>query len=296
MFFKREKPKKGLVILEKEAGLARLTLNRPEALNSLNEEMVKELDAAVEEAIRDSFIGAAIIMGTGRAFCAGVDLLVMASFDIGRIMEFVEFGKRILGKIEHSDKPFVAAINGLAIGGGNELAVACHGRVASDDLRLGQPELRLGMIPFWGSTQRLPRLVGPEATRKLVINCDIITAKEAYGIGLVDKVVQAKELAKEAANMANNLKSSGLEDIKQRKFASRVETEFWKAFESKDESDKAPVALREALSVINKSSETDLDSGLLYETKAARRCFSTQDYQEAIKAFIEKRRPKFVGA
>lgn len=296
MFFKKEKPKKGLVIIEKEAGIARLTLNQPEAFNALSEEMLKELDVGVEEAISDSFIRAAIITGAGRAFCAGVDLKVIIGFDIERIMEFVEFGKRILRKIENSDKPFVGAINGIAISGGNELALACHGRVACEDARFGQPELALGIIPFWGGTQRLPRLIGRGAAKKLVITGHVIPAQEAHRIGLVDKVVKTKELAKEAAEKANSLRISGLEGIKQRKFASRVESESWKAYDSKDEAGKAPVALREALSVIDKGSETDLDSGLHYETEAARRCFLTQDYQEGIKAFMERRAPKYVGA
>ena len=220
----------------------------------------------------------------------------MTSFDVARIMKFVEFGKRVFMKIEHSDKPFVAAINGSAIGGGNELAVACHGRIASEDALLGQPELALGMIPFWGGTQRLPRLIGRGAAKKLIISCQVMTAKEAHGIGLVDKVVKDEELAKEAAAMANSLKSSRMEDIRHRKFARPMEAEPGKAFELEDKSGKPPIALREALSVIDKGSETNLDSGLQYETEAARRCFATQDFKEGITAFMKKRMPKFVGA
>lgn len=293
---REDRSNKGVIVIGKEAGIALLTINRPDSLNALNEELLKELDTAIDEVISDPSIRATVLTGAGRrAFCAGVDMQIVTSSAVNRIMEFVEFGNGILRKIEHSDKPFVAAINGVAVGGGNQLALACHGRVASEDAWLGQPELLVGIIPFWGGTQRLPRLIGTGAAKRLIITGDIIPAQLAKGIRLVDQVVGSGKLLKQAVDMAHSLLSSGLEDIKRRKFASRVESELSSAYDLEDEAGRAPLALREVLSLIDKGGEMDLDSGLHYESEAARRCFSSQDFREGIRASMEKREPHFVG-
>jgi enoyl-CoA hydratase len=289
-------PNKGLIVIGKEAGIALLTINRPDSLNALNEEVLKELDAAIDEVISDPSVRATVITGARRrAFCAGIDMQAVTSFAVNKIMEFVEFGNGMLRKIEHSDKPFVAAINGFAVGGGNQLALACHGRVASGNACFGQPELRVGIIPFLGGTQRLPRLIGTGAAKTLIVTGDIIPARLAEGIGLVDQVVRSGKLLKEAVDMAHSLWRSGLQDIKRRKFASRVGPELSRAYDSKYEAGRAPLALREVLSLIDKGSEMDLDSGLRYESEAARRCFSSQDFREGIRASMERREPHFVG-
>jgi len=287
---------KGLILIGKEAGIALLTINRPNSLNALNEEVLKELDTAIDEVISDPSIRAAVITGARRrAFCAGVDTQIVTSFAVNKIMEFVELGNGILKKIEHSDKPFVAAINGFAAGGGNQLALACHGRVASDNACFGQPELRVGIIPFLGGTQRLPRLIGTGAAKTLIITGDIIPAQLAEGIGLVDQVVRSGKLLREAVDRAHSLSSSGLQDIKRLKFASRVEHELSWAYDPNYEAGRAPLALREVLSLVDKSTEMDLDSGLRYESEAARRCFSSKDFREGITASMERREPHFVG-
>jgi enoyl-CoA hydratase len=287
---------KGLILIRKEAGIALLTINRPNSLNALNEEVLKELDTAIDEVISDPSIRAAVITGAKRrAFCAGVDTEIVTSFAANKIMEFVEFGNGILRKIEHSDKPFVAAINGFAVGGGNQVALACHGRVASNNACFGQPELRVGIIPFLGGTQRLPRLIGAGAAKTLIITGDIIPARLAEGIGLVDRVVRSGKLLKEAVDMAHSLCDSGLQDIKRLKFASRVEPEFSRAYDTHYEAGRAPLALREILSLVDKATEMDLDSGLRYESEAARRCFSSKDFREGITASMERREPNFVG-
>jgi enoyl-CoA hydratase len=287
---------KNLILIGKEADIALLTLNRPNFLNALNEEILKELDTAIDGLISDPSIRAAVITGAKRrAFCAGVDTQIVTSFDANKIMEFVEFGNGVLRKIEHSDKPFVAAINGFAVGGGNQLALACHGRVASNNAHLGQPELRVGILPFLGGTQRLPRLIGTGAAKTLIINSDIIPAQLAKGMGLVDQVVRPGKLLKEAVDMAHSLSSSGLQDIKRLKFASRIESELSRGYDPAYEPGGAPLALSEALSLIDKATEIDLDLGLRYEAEAARRCFHSKDFREGITASMERREPHFVG-
>lgn len=246
-----------------EENIAFITLNRPKALNALNTETLRELDRAVLRAGQEEEVKAVIITGEGRAFVAGADIAQMKDLTVLEGREMTILGQNVFSRIEGLDKPVIAAVNGFALGGGCELAMACDIRVASDKAKFGQPEVNLGIIPGYGGTQRLPRLVGKGAAKYLIFTGEMITAEEAFRIGLVDKLVPAEELLDTAVSIAKTIMS------------------------------KAPISINMAKHAINNGLNVDLKSGIAYEAEAYTTSFSTEDRIEGMSAFVEKRPAKF---
>ncbi len=247
-----------------EDNIAIIALNNPPA-NALSSQLMEELDQTVDTILEDDSIKAAIITGTGGViFVAGADIKEIATIeDAVKGQELTGKGQAVLNKIEKAEKPFIAAINGLALGGGCELAMACHIRVASDMTKLGQPEIGLGIIPGFGGTQRLPRLVGRGKAAEMILTGDMITAKEAHRIGLVDKIVPPADVLKQAKGLAKRMTSKG------------------------------KLAIAAALNAMNRGLETTLEEGLKIESEMFGKVCETEDKKEGIAAFVEKRQPKF---
>ena len=247
--------------------MARITVNRPEVLNALNHATMVELSAAIDELDHDRAVRAVILTGAGnKAFVAGADIGELCAIaNAAEGAEFAAWGQGVLFKIENLSKPVIAAINGYALGGGCELAMACDIRMAADSAKLGQPEINLGIIPGYGGSQRLPRLVGKGRAKWLIFAGDMISAQEALRIGLVDFVLPAGELMRAAKKLA-------------RKIAS-----------------KAPLAVSWAKRSINVGAETDLVTACAYEASQFGLACSTEDRMEGTTAFLEKRPPQFKG-
>ncbi|WP_031314136.1 short-chain-enoyl-CoA hydratase [Caldanaerobacter subterraneus] len=249
-----------------EKGIATITINRPKALNALNTETLEELENVLEVLQNDDEVKVIVITGAGeKAFVAGADISEMKDMSVFEAKKFAELGQKVFRKIELMKKPVIAAVNGYALGGGCELALACDIRIASRNAKFGQPEVGLGIIPGFGGTQRLPRIVGVSKAKELIYTGDMIDAEEALRIGLISKVVEQDKLLEEAYGIAKKIMSKGL------------------------------VAVSLAKEAINKSLEVDIDSGMEYEANAFAMCFGTQDQKEGMVAFLEKRAPKFEG-
>jgi len=257
------------IILEKKEGVARITINRPEARNALDIETRKELLAALDDVERDESVRVVVITGAGeKTFVSGADIKMLSEMDFRQIMEFSESplgGQTLYKRIEEFSKPVIAAINGLCLGGGLELAMACDIRIAAENAKFGQPEVNLGIMPGAGGTQRLPRLVGPGMAKLLCFTGDIIDAKEAERIGLVERVVPLEKLEEETMKIAKTLAS------------------------------KSPLTLRLIKRAINMAMNTPLDAGLRFESHALGICFASEDKAEGMRAFLEKRKPEFRG-
>ncbi|MDI6690493.1 MAG: enoyl-CoA hydratase-related protein [Candidatus Bathyarchaeota archaeon] len=254
------------IIYEKSEGIATLTLNRPEALNAFNKEVVEEVLQALEDIKADENIRVAILTGTGeKAFSAGADIKAMKGMNALKARELSLMGEKLCNALENLEKPVIAAINGYALGGGLEVAMACDIRIASETARMGQTEINIGLIPGWGGTQRLPRLIGKTKAKELIFTGRIIDAKTAEQLGIVNMVVPTDKL-KEAV----------------REFALEIAS-------------KAPVAIKVAKSLIDKGSEISLDAAIALEREGFGVVASTEDLQEGVSAFIEKRKPTFKG-
>ena len=254
---------------EVEDRIALLTIDHP-PVNSFNTEVVTELDEAVDELMDDDEVKAIVVTGGGtNAFVAGADipeireLLESPEGDYAEARAFIERGQGVHRKIETATKPVIAAINGFCLGGGLELAMACHMRICSDRARLGQPEMNLGLIPGWGGTQRLPRIVGKGKALEMILTGDMITAQEAYRIGLVNKVVPAGAILKEARGLARKIVSKS----------------------------KFPVAA--TLRAVTEGLEVTVEEGLEIEKKQFVGLADTEDIREGLSAFLEKRQPEF---
>src|SRR3989475_11072001 len=247
-------------------GIAFVTINRPDKLNALNDRVIDELAAAAERVAVQSDIKGAIITGAGpKAFVAGADIGELSQqgpFD-GKARALR--GQAVLRRIETCGKPVVAAVNGFALGGGCELAMACHLRLASDTARFGQPEVKLGIAPGYGGTQRLPRLVGKGVAFQLILSGEMIDAQEAYRIGLVNKVVPAADLLAESEKVLRGILTMG------------------------------PLAVRLAMEAVDQGLEMSLDEGLLLEANHFGLLAATQDMKEGLTAFLEKRSARFQG-
>ncbi|MCX6543571.1 MAG: enoyl-CoA hydratase-related protein [Acidobacteria bacterium] len=255
-----------LLILERAAGVAVVTLNRPAVLNALNLALLRELDYAMTELRDDDSIRAVILTGAGeKAFVAGADIKELAELTPVAGKAYAATGQRIFATIEQLGKPVIAAINGYALGGGCELAMACTIRLASETARFGQPEVKLGIIPGFGGTQRLPRLVGKGRAMELVLTGVPIDAAEALRIGLVNRVVPAAALMTEARALAQALAAS------------------------------APVALRHAMEAIDRGLEMTVADGCVLEGTLFGLVASTDDMREGTRAFVEKRKAAFTG-
>jgi len=254
------------LILEIADGVATVTVNRPKALNALNSETVRELDRAFAGIEADPEVGAVILTGAGnKAFVAGADIAVMQSCDPVAAREMALLAQGVLARIESGPKPVIAAVNGYALGGGCELAMSCDLRIAAESARLGQPEINLGIIPGWGGTQRLARLIGKGRALELLFTGDMIAARDAERIGLVNRVTSDGELMEEATKLA-------------RKIAA-----------------KASIALRLIKDAVHQGQEMDLARANALEADRFALCFSTEDQKEGMTAFLEKRTPKFRG-
>ena len=251
--------------LDKKDGIAKVTINRPKALNALNLELLYGLSSVIKDIKEDDEVRGVIITGAGKAFVAGADVSIMVGNSPLEARKIVEMGQKTFMEIENLKKPTIAAINGFALGGGLELALACDIRIASENAKMGLPEVGLGIMPGWGGTQRLPRIVGTGLAKEIILTGDHIDAKRAERIGLVNKVVAPDDLEGAAIEMLRRIMSRG------------------------------PVAIGAAISSINMSLDVDLDSGLAYEQSMFSLCFSTEDSKEGISAFMEKRKPKFSG-
>lgn len=246
--------------------IATITINRPDKLNALNDATIAELDEAIGEVIRRADVGGAILTGTGaKAFVAGADIAELAtqgSLD-GRLRAMV--GQRVFTRFETSPKPVIAAINGFALGGGLELALACHIRIASDNAKMGLPEVKLGIGPGYGGTQRLPRLIGKGRALQLMLTAEMTDAAEAYRIGLVNKVVPQAELIATAEAMMKQILANG------------------------------PVAIALCIEAVNRGLDTTLEEGLVIEANHFGLIATTKDMREGMNAFLEKRPAAFTG-
>lgn len=252
------------IILEKENQIAIVYINRPKALNALNMDTLLELKNAFLKLQKDPDADAIILTGSGdKSFVAGADIAYMQNLSVMEGREFGRLGQEVFSLIETIEKPIIAAINGFALGGGCEIAMCCDFRIASFKAKFGQPEVGLGIIPGFGGTQRLPRIIGPGMAKQLIYTADIIDANEALRIGLVNAVVPSEEL---------------LDSVKQ--IAQRIIS-------------KGPLAVRMAKAAINAGMETDIDRAMLIEADAFALCFSTADQKEGMAAFLEKRSPHF---
>ncbi|MCL2200472.1 MAG: short-chain-enoyl-CoA hydratase [Oscillospiraceae bacterium] len=243
---------------EVQGNVAIVTIDRPEALNALNLDVLTELEQAAVKAEQDKDVYVVIITGAGRAFVAGADIAQMKDLTADEGRAFGEFGNRVFSKIESLTKPVIAAINGFALGGGCELASACDIRIAGEKAKFGQPEVGLGITPGFGGTQRLPRIVGLSKAKELIFTGDIIGAEEALNIGLVSKVVPGEELMAAALEMAGKIGAH------------------------------AQVAVRQSKAAINKGMQCDISTGLAFEAQAFGLCFSTEDQTDAMTAFVNK--------
>jgi enoyl-CoA hydratase len=253
------------ILFEKRDRVALITMNRPNALNALNNDTLKELDAVLSEIKDSTQIKGAIITGSGKAFVAGADISQMAEYNSEQGRAYMEFAQEIFNRIELMGKPFIAAVNGYALGGGCELAMSCDIRLASDKAVFGQPEVNLGLIPGFGGTQRLSRLVGPGITKELIYTGRNVKADEAKSIGLVNKVVPADSLLDEALGMMQTIVS------------------------------KSGIAIRYAKVAINRGADTDIYKALELEKDLISLCFATEDQKEGCRAFLEKRPAKFTS-
>lgn len=251
------------ILFEAKEGIGYVTMNRPKALNALNTEVVAELDDLFTKIEADDEVKVVIITGAGRAFIGGADIAYMGALDGLKGREFVMQGQAVMDKIENLSKPVIAAINGFSLGGGNELAMSCDIRIASEAAKFGQPEVNLGIIPGYGGTQRLPRLVGKGVAKKLILTGAMIGAEEALKIGLVDEVVPADELMTRAEEMAKTIMT------------------------------KAPIAVKMAIAAINNGMNTDLRTGVQFEAEAFQTTFNSEDRVEGMAAFLEKRPAEF---
>jgi len=255
------------ILVTREEDIAIITFNRPKVLNALNRATMAELSAAADELESDENVRCIILTGAGeKAFVAGADIRELQAIEsAAEGAAFAAQGQSILFKIENLSKPVIAAINGYALGGGCELAMACDIRIAADTAKLGQPEINLGIIPGYGGTQRLPRLVGKGYAKWLILSGDMISAQEALRIGLVEMVVPAEELMTKARELAHRIAR------------------------------KAPLAVACAKTSINVGSETDLGTGCAYEASRFGLVCATEDRVEGTTAFLEKRPAQFKG-
>jgi len=254
------------IVYEKSEGVATITLNRPEALNAFSKEVVAETMQALEDIRSDENVRVVVLTGAGeKAFSAGADIKTMIGMNALKARELSFMGERLCVALENLEKPVIAAINGYALGGGLEVAMACDLRIASETARMGQTEINIGLIPGWGGTQRLTRLVGRGKAKEFVFTGKIVDAKTAEQLGIVNMIVPAEKFRETVRQFALDLAS------------------------------KAPVALKVAKALINKGADIGLESALALEREGFGVVASTEDLQEGVKAFTEKRKPAFKG-
>jgi enoyl-CoA hydratase/carnithine racemase len=246
--------------------IAWVTINRPKTLNAIDQEVLQELHAMLDQVERDENVRVVIITGGGdKAFVAGGDIDAMRKLDVLEALKFVYAGHEFLNRLERSSRVFIAAVNGYALGGGTELALACDIRIASERAQFGLPEVTIGLYPGWGGTQRLPRIVGSGRAKELIFTGDRISAEEAYRIGLVNKVVPHEQLLETCEKIAAKIIAN------------------------------APIAIKQAKKVIHEGLQVPLPQGLVIEAEGWVVNAATEDRVEGLTAFLEKRKPNFVG-
>ncbi len=254
-----------LKVTQSDSGILQLTLNRPEALNALNAELMEKLNQTFLMARDDKKVRALLLTGEGKAFCAGADINQLAKLDGQRGLAFAQWGQKVFRTLEQIGKPSIAAINGFALGGGCELAMAATMRIAASTAVFGQPEVKLGVIPGFGGTQRLSRLVGKGRALDLCLTGRTIKAEEALAWGLVSEIVPAEELMPRAKTILNGLIKLG------------------------------PIALKSVMAAIDRGFDLSLDDAMEFEAVHFGLCCATKDKQEGVHAFLEKRTAEFCG-
>jgi enoyl-CoA hydratase len=253
------------LLVQTETNICTITINRPDKLNALNKEVFNELDAAIDEVYKNDAIKSAIITGAGnKAFVAGADISEFLELKPEQATDLARRGQAVLDKIENSPKPIVAAVNGFALGGGCELALACHFIYASDNAKFGQPEVNLGLIPGYGGTQRLTQSAGRSRAMELIMTGKMITAKEAMQYGIVNEVTTPEELLQKVKEVLSLIQS------------------------------KAPAAVAKVIECINDFDHTQ--QGYDHEIQKFGECFKTNDMKEGAAAFLEKRKANFTGS
>ena len=254
------------ILFEKKNSIAYVTVNRPKVLNALNMATMEELRTAFHEIKNDDTVRVVILTGSGeKAFIAGADISELAKHDAVSGKEYTHRGQSVLNLIENLGKPVIACINGFALGGGCEIAMACTMRLASEAAKLGQPEVKLGIIPGYGGTQRLPRLIGKGLAMQFLLTGEMISAQEAHRIGLVNEVTTPSELISRAEAIAQKIIANG------------------------------PLAVQYTMEAVNKGMETPLAEGLYLEATLFGIACATEDKKEGTSAFLEKRQAQFKG-
>lgn len=253
------------LLIEQRGAVKIMTIHRPEALNALNGELLSELDVAMSEAAAEPETRVIVLTGEGKSFVAGADIAEMAGMDAAAGKVFGEMGSEVFRRIELLNKPVIAAVNGFALGGGCELAMACDLRIASSKAKFGQPEVGLGITPGFSGTQRLSRLVGLGKAKEMIYTGEPITAADALVCGLINAVCEPEALLETAVALAEKIAS------------------------------KAPVAIRYAKEAIQKGVDMDMDSGIALEANLFGLCFATADQKEGMQAFLNKRPADFQG-
>ena len=250
--------------IDVEYYIATITISRPDALNAMNKVLVAELKEAMEDCTENDDVGVIVITGSGeKAFVAGADIKAMQKMSGRQALEFSREGQKMTMVIENSPKPVIAVINGFALGGGCEIALACDIRIASENAKFSQPEVALGIIPGWGGTQRLPRLIGKGRAIEMIASGEMIDAEEALRIGLVNHVVPQPELLEKVYTLAKSILKNG------------------------------PAAVGAALECIHKGFDEHLENGLDIELNTFAELFETDEQREGTTAFVEKRKPNF---
>ena len=250
------------VTLEKKGPVGIVTMNRPEALNALDRQVLEDLNAVLDQVEADPEILVAVVTGAGRSFVAGADIGQMSGFTAVEGKAFGAYGNGVFLKLENLTKPTIAAVNGFALGGGCELSMACDIRIASEKAKFGQPEVGLGITPGFGGTQRLPRIVGLGMAKQLLYTARNIDAAEALRIGLVNAVVPQAELMDTALKMANNVAKN------------------------------APIAVRACKQAVNEGMQVSIDKAVEIEEKLFGGCFETHDQVEGMACFLSREKPK----
>jgi enoyl-CoA hydratase/carnithine racemase len=253
------------LILERREGIAYLTLNRPQVFNAISERMIQEMKRAIEEIQADPGMGVVIISGAGKAFQSGADIQELSRMTPLQILRWNQGIVENLDALEKMRPPVIAAINGYALGGGLELALACTIRVAGESAKMGLPEVKIGILPGAGGTQRLPRLIGKGLAAEMILTGEMIDAREAYRIGLVNRVVPDDQLMATAEGIARKILQN------------------------------APIAVALAKDAIEVGKNLPLDGAIQYAQKNCITCFSTEDMKEGTAAFLAKRKPQFKG-
>ena len=259
-------PTRENVLYEKKGSIAYVTLNRPKVLNALNKATIAELHDVFKDARDDAAVRGVVLTGTGdKAFAAGADISEMAGYTPDEAEEKTRYGQHLTTVIENLGKPVVAAVNGFALGGGCELAMACTIRLAVETAKFGQPEVAIGIIPGYGGTQRLPRLVGKGRALEIILTGEMIGAQEAHRIGLVNEVVAKDDLIPRAEALIQKIAVN------------------------------APFAVKLTMEAVNRGLDTTLGEGLEIEATLFARCTATEDMKEGVAAFRDKRKPSFQG-